>query len=131
MQLDYTSVRKAKTVVPQGVYDFEITAAKRDISSVGNDMITLTVTIKDAAGTKHELIDWFGAWSGGAKKIVQFSRATGREHILTNKELKASDLLKAQGSCVVAVKPPHDGYGESNEIKAYLPGRAAQDKADA
>ena len=111
-----TYTQNKSATVPEGEYDFTVKNAKEETSSKGNEMIVLTLQIKDGPVVVDNLVFTEGAiW-----KIDEFRVATG-EVINTTEEVsfEADDCLGRSGRCSVYVDT-FDGR-DRNKIEHYLP----------
>lgn len=108
--------QNASPVVPEGEYDFTVKNAKEEVSSKGNDMIVLTLQIKDGPVVIDNLVFTEGAiW-----KIDEFRVSTG-EVINSTEEVsfEADECLGRSGRCSLYVDT-FDGR-DRNKIEHYLP----------
>jgi len=85
-----------------GKAQFKVIKADEGFSKSGNPMITVVAYLYDEHGGNGKLKDWllanndFGRW-----KIDRFLRAIGKAHLEAKKKVEVSDILNAEGECVL------------------------------
>ncbi len=114
---------QALTVMPDGVYPFDVTDAKDCVSKAGNEQIKITLAVYDNANHKHVLYDYL---LNGAlpHKIRHFCEHTGLLSRYDAGELTAADCYQKSGWVKIGTesgKPNPNGgeYPARNVVRDY------------
>lgn len=111
------------TLLPAGIYDFEVTAARNKISSKGNDMIELELNIFHDDGTAS-VRDYL--MEAVAYKMRHFCAAAGLMPQYEAGELEDIDCIGATGKVKLEIskgkkKPDSEEfYSDKNGVKDYV-----------
>lgn len=108
-------------LLPDGCYDFEVTAAEEKVSSKGNDMLEIKLNVFDADGTPRPRTDWIMPQM--AKKFKHFHNATGMMDKYESGSLLPTDVIGKTGKCMIKSEPytNKDGLSVmSNKIDDYV-----------
>jgi hypothetical protein len=105
----------------RGLYDFEVTDAKEEVSKGGNDQIKLMVKLYDTEGRSFTLFDYLVSTEGMAYKVRHFAAAAGLLPQYERGELKASDCLGKTGRCQVGIEKAKGSFPAKNNINDYVP----------
>lgn len=117
---------KAMIISHGGIYDFEVTDAKDDVSSKGNDMIALKLDVFTIDGTPNKMRDWLVGSDAPLciAKLQQFCKATGMMEHYTAGTLTAEMCVGLGGKLrVQATESPQ--YGKQFGVGEYLANNAA------
>jgi hypothetical protein len=82
----------SRNLLKPGMHDARITEAVEKESKAGNDMIVLTVVVRDAAGDERTLTDWLTDSSLGALKLRHAAEACGALDRYSAGEINQSDF---------------------------------------
>lgn len=110
--------QNASPAVPEGEYDFTVKNATEETSKKGNEMIVLTLQVKDGPIVVDNLV--FDPEGNSAWKIDEFRVATGEVINVTNEvEFTADQCLGRSGRCSLYIDE-FEGR-KRNKIEHYLP----------
>jgi len=117
-----------ESLLPEGIYDFEIIETSDRPSKAGNEMIMLKFCVFDETGRQHYIFDYmvFGN-NFGERKLFHAADACGIMDIYDSGALKDSDFMGCTGKMLVKQQ---DGTGEfpaKNIVGDYVP-QSATDK---
>ncbi len=112
----------AYQLLQPGTYPFSVTKAEECVSKSGNEMIKLTITIWETAGSSRQIFDYL--LEAMPLKLRGFALATGMPEKYNSGEIKASDCENKEGYVQIGIepgKPKEDGtlYPARNSVKAY------------
>lgn len=105
----------------RGLYDFEVTDAKEEVSKNGNDQIKMMVKLYDTEGKSFSLFDYLSSTEAMAYKVRHFASAAGLIAQYERGELKASDCLGKTGRAQVGIEKAKNGFPAKNNISDYVP----------
>lgn len=111
------------SLLPKGVYQFEVSNAEDTKSQAGNDMIKLTLKIYDKNGSPTTLFDYLlESW---AYKLRHFAEVTGIVDKYDLGNIEAKDCLGKVGHAEIIIeegkqKPDGSKYHDQNSIKDYI-----------
>jgi hypothetical protein len=111
------------SMLPEGIYPFEVMQATDKISQAGNEMIELKLVVFGDGSTPH-VFDYL--LEKLAYKLRHFAETTGLLAAYEAGELTAEMCLNRDGYCKLAVEKKA-GYEPRNTVKDYVP----RDKAAA
>lgn len=111
------------TLLPAGIYDFEVTAARNKISNAGNDMIEIELKVfhDDGSATVKDYL-----MEAVAYKMRHFCAAAGLMAQYDSGELDDIDCIGATGKVKLEIskckqKPNSDEcYPDKNGVKDYI-----------
>jgi hypothetical protein len=113
-----TYKQNAAPAVPEGEYDFTVKNAKEETSKKGNEMIVLTLQIKDGPIVVDNLV--FDDEGKAIWKIDEFRIATGEVINSTEEvEFTSDQCLGRTGRCSLYVDD-YEGR-KRNKVEHYLP----------
>ena len=121
-----------ESLLPDGVYDFEVISAEDAVSKSGNDMIKLKLAVFRPDGSQAHLYDYLlttQEW-----KLAAFCDAIGKSEDYDAGHVETADLQGAGGRCKIATeaaKLDDDGnekWPPKNKVKNYVP-KTAKDGA--
>ena len=104
-----------KSIVPSGDYDFKIVKSVEGASKAGKPMLTLTVTIGDAANHKTTVFWRCLLDSGFLRNVAQ---GCGLLEVYESGKLEAHDFDNKEGTCLVEVEE-NALYEKNNTIKTF------------
>lgn len=121
----------AMGLISAGFYEFTVLDAEDMISKTGNDMIKLTLRVKDSNGIMHTLFDYL--LEKMAFKLRHFCENSGLLSKYEAGELTAADCIDKKGIAEIIVQPgqeKHDGskYPDKNAVKDYTKMNASMSK---
>lgn len=126
---------EAMSLVPEGIYDFEVLKSTRKISKSGNDMAELQLGIYDQEGRIRSIFDYlvFSSVNLNIKKISHFCKASG----LAEEYIKGSLPEDLSGRCgkvnigVQEERPKEAGgfYPKKNIVLDYIFNKEGQVKS--
>jgi len=111
------AIYREPAILPAGVYDVEIKAAKQSKSTSGNDMIVVTVETR-FENRIHYIRDYLVFTSGADWKFVSFIIATGKK-LADGEEFQPSDYVGCTARVLVKIEQ-YEGRPQ-NKIKKWLP----------
>jgi hypothetical protein len=104
------------SLLPEGVYPFEVMQATDKISQAGNEMIELKLVVFGDESTPH-VFDYL--LEKLAYKLRHFAETTGLLAAYEAGELTAEMCLNKEGYCKLAVEKKA-GYDPRNTVKDYV-----------
>jgi Protein of unknown function (DUF669) len=111
----YTASNPTALTLPDGEYPFVVTAAEEKTSSNGNEMIALTLKIKDGPSVYDNLVNVESAWF----KIDQFRAAIGDQIAPgTELDLNPDKWIRRVGRCILYTDM-YDGK-RRNKVAEYV-----------
>jgi hypothetical protein len=115
----------ALTLVPEGIYDFEIIAAHDAISKSGNEMIQLSIHFYDKDGKLKSIDDYL--LEALAYKLRHAAEACGLIEKYKKGELDAEDFIGKTGKFKLGISkgkanPLGGFYRDKNDVKDYIVG---------
>lgn len=116
-------------VFPKGEYDFDVVKAADKISSNGNPMIEISISIYAQDGRKNNVFDYL--LEIVAYKLKHFCEAVGLSKEYQAGTLTADMCLNRAGKCIIGIQPKKGEYAEKNIVKDYIPLDAAAAALDA
>ena len=111
------------SLLPEGVYPFEVLDAIDTLSKAGNEMLKLKLVVFGDGSTPH-VYDYL--LEKLAYKLRHFAETTGLLAAYEAGELTAEMCLNKEGYCKLVVER-QEGYDPRNTVKDYVP----RDKAAA
>ena len=105
-----------ESLLPEGVYPFEVMQATDKISQAGNEMIELKLVVFGDGSTPH-VFDYL--LEKLAYKLRHFAETTGLLAAYEAGELTAEMCLNREGYCKLAVEKKA-GYEPRNTVKDYV-----------
>lgn len=119
-----------ESLLPEGIYDFEIIETSDRPSKKGNEMIMLKFCVFDEDGGQHYIFDYivFGN-NFGERKLHHAAEACGLMNTYDSGKLIASDFMGCAGKMLVKQQ---DGTGEfpaKNIVGDYVPPSATDKPA--
>lgn len=112
-------------LLPAGDYEAIISVTELTQSTAGNDMINVTLTIRndvDQEGQKRKIFDRLVASEKAMFKFHQLAKALqwGQGEGAANLEEFAERIIYQQVKIKLKITPPKDGYAAKNEVVTYL-----------
>ena len=104
------------SLLPEGVYPFEVLAAVDTLSKAGNEMLKLKLVVFGDGDVTH-VYDYL--LEKLAYKLRHFAEATGLLTEYEAGELTADMCLNKEGYCKLAVER-QEGYEPRNTVKDYV-----------
>ncbi len=104
-------------LLPEGNYTATVTEAEDTVSSKGNEMIALTLTIYEQSGEQRKILDWI--LEAMPWKLRHFCEATGLDY--ESGEVKAADCMGKSVTVELKVEPKTEKYRAKNSVKDYTP----------
>ena len=115
--------RKLARLLPEGVYDFEVTQAEDQVSKKGNEMIHLTLRVYSAEGHPVLIDDWL--LEAMAHKLRHFADATGLTATYDTGNLTAFECVGVCGK--VKIKQEKKGeYDPKCVVRDYVVSKDAK-----
>jgi len=110
---------KALGVWPIGVYDFEVSGAVDEISSKGNEMITLTLFVYNRDGERKTIKDYL--LESIAYKLRHAAASCGLTAQYDRGELQATDFNGRSGRLRLGIEKDTSGggYPDKNKVQDY------------
>ena len=111
---------EASNVLPDGDYDFLVSAAREKTSSSGNEMIELVLEVYDSEGKGRQVWDWLvdSTHALPKMKVRHFCRCCG---LMEAYEADNLDGLQCEGkSGKVRLIIEKSDYGLKNRVRDYL-----------
>lgn len=115
-----------QSLLPAGVYGFEVIAALDKISKAGNEMIELKLNVFGETSEAH-VYDYL--MEKVAYKLRHFTEATG---LMAEYESGTLDSYRCNGKvgyCKIAIDNGNADFGPKNVVKDYLPAPTPKEKA--
>lgn len=106
---------KRESLLPPGLYDFDVMEAEEKVSKQGNDMIALKLKVFSDTGERH-VRDWLMPSMGF--KLRHFAETTGLVGAYEAGTLKAEDCKGRSGKVFLVIKDSEQ-YGPQNSVKDY------------
>ena len=116
---------KRASLLPPGVYDFEVTKAEDAISKKGSEMIALTLRVFGDSG-ERTIRDWLMPSMGF--KLKHFADTTGLTGAYDAGTLCAEDCKGRSGRVILVIKDSEQ-YGPQSNVKDYEKQKAAAEPA--
>lgn len=110
-------------LLPDGLYDFEVTEATDQQSKQGNDMLKLRLKVYKDNGGFVTVYDYL--LEKMKYKLVHFCREAGLENRYESGELTAAECVGRTGKVYLVIER-QEGYSPKNTVKDY----GSIDKAD-
>lgn len=104
-----------------GDYDFEVFDASEEISSIGNEMIKLTLYVFDEDGNKRTVFDYLVNSEKAQFKIRHFAAAIGRISDYENGDMDINNMVNKTGRLKLRIKPAQGEYPAGNSVGDYIP----------
>lgn len=102
-----------------GQADFEVIAAKDDVSKKGNPMVKLTLSIWDSEGRQGQIFDYLV--SNVQWKIKGFFDSIGNPEAYESGEIDADVIVGACGKVQLVMQKDISGkYGDQIKVRDYL-----------
>lgn len=100
--------------------DFSIKTCEETTSKAGNEMLKLTIRVRDKQGRVDNIWDYITKKQ--YFKLKDLMPAIGKAAMLepNEPEITWRDLQGCKGKCIVKVEPAKDGYAERLAIKTYI-----------
>lgn len=107
-------------IIDEGEGRFKITDVKDKISKSGNEMLVLTMVLRDERGNTTLYDEYITA--NASYKINAISKAIGKPQIYSEKgELDSEELLGGRGTCVIATeKASNPSYKDRSIVARYV-----------
>lgn len=102
----------AAGLLPEGVYDFTIASAEEKVSSGGNDMFALRLTVFDTQGEDRIIFDW--VLPSFPKKYKHLHDALGLLDLYQSGETKSDNLVGKSGKLILGIGKP---YTDNNGLE--------------
>lgn len=117
----------ALSMMPEGIYNFEVSACEKKKSKKGNPMAELTLTVWDNQGVKHSLKDYLVFSNVGLciRKIKHFCESTGIEGEYLSGQIR-ENFLGLSGKVNIGIQDEtekEDGsgfYSKKNIVIDYV-----------
>lgn len=111
------------SLLAPGIYKFQVSSAKDEISKSGNEMIKLMLGVWDENGSLHFIYDYLLEAMG--QKLRNFCEVSGLIDKYEHGEIGAEDCVNRQGFVEIIVqegkmKDNGDKYPMRNAIKNYI-----------
>lgn len=106
-------------LLPEGIYPFEVLQADDAVSSKGNEMIKLKLSVSDENGRDWTLYDYL--LEQMPEKILMFAEVTGNAERYAAGQLDAEDCDGKTGYLLLGKQAAKGGYGPKNTVKNYVP----------
>ena len=128
MQFNPMTKEQLKSLLPEGVYSFEVTSATEKDSKAGNPMIALSLRVVGEKGEVVFINDWLmqpvadddqDKTKNKVWKIRQFCHSVGLKEVYEKGSLTGYDCLKKNGMAKIKIKPDQNG-NDANVVSAYL-----------
>ncbi len=116
---------KREGLLPEGVYDFEVTKSEDKVSASGNEMIAVHLKVFGPNGERN-VRDWL--MEKMAYKLRHFCSTTGLLPKYEAGTLCAEDCVGRSGKVKIAIKNDEQ-YGPQNAVKDYSPAASATEPA--
>jgi hypothetical protein len=112
------------SLLPEGVYPFEVLDAVDTLSKAGNEMLKLKLVVFGDGSSPH-IYDYL--LEKLAYKLRHFAEATGLLAEYEAGELTAQHCVNKEGYCKLGIER-QDGYEPRNTVKDYMVKEKAADK---
>jgi len=111
---------KQGDLLPAGIYDFEVVNADDRISSKGNEMIALMLSVYAPNGKTYNVFDYL--LESLEYKLGHFCEATGLLDKYQQGHFSSSDCVGRSGKCKIYIQQDKSGqYPDKNSVADYLP----------
>jgi hypothetical protein len=108
----------AASLLPAGVYDFEVVSGSDEVSKAGNDMIKLGLRVYDHQGTPNGILfDYL--MEKVAYKLRHASAACGLLDAYETGVLEGSDFVGKSGKVKLRIQKDEQ-YGDKNQVADYV-----------
>jgi hypothetical protein len=113
---------EARGILPDGIYDFEVSTAEETVSKAGNAMLKIKLLIWDMNGHARVIYDYL--LIDMQYKIFNFCAAIKNSEAYDAGEVVAENLVGKSGKARIVTQKDKSGqYGDRNVVKEYvLPG---------
>lgn len=109
-------------LLPEGVYDFEITAANEYVNEKGNDIFKLNINVFDSEGSPYGKMDW--VTPAFIKKFKHCVDACGLIAKYDAGEINGGDFVGKTGKLKIKIGLPRENKDgiemRYNEIEDYV-----------
>jgi len=104
--------------IPPGNYSFIVDQASEEVSSKGNDMLKIVLSVADGDHQGRKVFDYItpGAHAFLVQKIKNLALSAGLQTLTC-----AEDLEGHKVRAKVKIKPASNGYEAGNSIGDYIP----------
>ena len=114
-----------ESLLPDGIYPFEVLLAADEFSKAGNEMIKLKLNVFGPDGEQVHVFDHL--LEKLAYKLRHFAETTGLLADYERGELTAFSCIGKTGYAKIVIDPAKNGYASKNAVKDYI----ARDKVAA
>lgn len=105
----------------EGMATFTVNNASEAVSSTGNNMIKLELSVIDSAGQAGTVYDYLVLTKQMVFRLKHFLKAIGRGDEYDNGELNVFSLSGASGACTLKLKPSKDPQYEAQiRVAKYI-----------
>ena len=112
-------VRQFSMLAP-GIYDFEVLEATEKVSSAGNDMIELKLSILGENDRTHIVFDYLVNTDEMAYKLRHFAASIGLLAEYEAGNLPTDRMESRAGKARIVIQPAKGQYDEKNTVRDYI-----------
>jgi hypothetical protein len=110
-----------ESLLPEGIYDFEVATTDDKPSKAGNDMITLKLLVFSDSGTRY-ITDYIALGNTfGERKLRHAAVACGLHVEYDSGSLCADDFYGKTGKVLLKKQPAKDDFPPKNSVADYQP----------
>ena len=108
-----------ESLLPEGIYDFEIVGTDDRSSKKGNEMITLKLRVFDGSGGERHVFDYiaFGS-SFGERKFRHAANTCGLLEVYNSGNLTALDFLRKSGRAKIKQQKGTEDFPKPKNVVA-------------
>lgn len=101
--------------LPEGQYDYSVIEAEETVSTAGNDMFKIKLSVKNRFVYEYILMTAKQAW-----KLKSFCESIGIIDRYKTGVINAGDLVGCVGRCELGIEPASNGYDAKNRVKKWI-----------
>lgn len=109
------------SLLPEGVYDFEVISAVEKLSKTGNEMVEIKVRVETERS--YIITDFLVAIDSMAYKIKHFAESVGLLEEYKAGHMPAEQMVGSVGKAKVAIQAAKGEYKAKNVIRDYIPAK--------
>ncbi len=121
------SERNKSALLPDGIYDYEVTEAVDTTSKAGNDMIKLQLKVFYGESSSRTIFEYL--MEASAAKLKQFCDSHGLQKAYASGDVRAGHCMDLTGKAKIVTEKGKGGYADANKIFAYIVPGGPLDKA--
>ncbi len=110
--------RNKSALLPDGIYNYEVSNATDTVSRKGDDMIKLQLKVFVGESSSRTIFEYL--MESNAAKLKQFCDSHGLQKAYASGDVRAGHFMDLEGKAKIFTEKGKNGFADANKVFAYI-----------